>query len=98
MIVCPQPDAAEAGRAVLRAGGNAVDAAVTAALVQGVIDPMMCGIGGSGVMLLHRADPARQEGIEFYARAGSGVREDQWQGPFIPRAARRYRYLPAGRV
>jgi len=93
MIVCPQPAAAEAGLAVLRQGGNAVDAAVTTALVQGVIDPMMCGIGGSGVMLIHLADAGRQEVIEFYARAGSGVREDQWEHLFIREAGDRYGYV-----
>ena len=99
MIVCPQPVAAEAGREVLRAGGNAVDAAVTTALVQGVIDPMMCGIGGSGVMLVHLAGGTpRQEVIEFYARAGSGVREDQWEHLFLREAADRYGYVLEGWV
>jgi gamma-glutamyltranspeptidase/glutathione hydrolase len=98
MIVCPQPKAAEAGRDVLRAGGNAVDAAVTTALVQGVIDPMMCGIGGSGVMLVHLAAEGRQEVIEFYARAGSGVREDQWEHLFLREASDRYGYVLEGWV
>ncbi len=98
MIVCPQPVAAEAGQAVLRAGGNAVDAAVTTALVQGVVDPMMCGIGGSGVMLVHRADQGRQEVIEFYARAGSGVRDSQWQHLFLREAADRYGFVLQGWV
>ena len=98
MIVCPQPVAAEAGRAVLRAGGNAVDAVVTTALVQGVIDPMMCGIGGSGVMLVHRAGGARKEVLEFYARAGTGVREDQWEHLFLREAEDRYGYVLEGWV
>src|SRR5262249_8537167 len=98
MIVCPQPAAAEAGLTVLRQGGNAVDAAVTAALVQGVIDPMMCGIGGSGLMLVHLAGEARQEGIEFYARAGSGVRPGQWEHLYIREAADRYGYVLEGWV
>jgi gamma-glutamyltranspeptidase / glutathione hydrolase len=98
MIVCPQPEAAEVGLEVLRAGGNAVDAAVTTALVQGVIDPMMCGIGGSGVMLVHLAAEGRQEVVEFHARAGSGVREDQWQHLFVREAADRYGYVLEGFV
>jgi gamma-glutamyltranspeptidase/glutathione hydrolase len=98
LIVCPQPDAAEAGRAVLRAGGNAVDAAVTAALVQGVIDPMMCGLGGSGVMLLHLPGRGRQEVVEFYARAGASVREAQWEHLFVREAADRYGYVLEGWV
>ena len=56
IIVAPQPLAAEEGLKVLRAGGNAIDAAVTTAFCQGVLDPQMCGIAGSGVMLLHLAD------------------------------------------
>lgn len=82
MIVCPQPQAAEIGLDVLRRGGNAVDAAVTCAFVQGVIDPQMCGIGGGGAMLVHspRAGDAL---LEFYPVAGSGVREDMWEGLFL---------------
>jgi gamma-glutamyltranspeptidase/glutathione hydrolase len=97
MIVCPQPEAAEVGLEVLRAGGNAVDAAVTVALVQGVIDPMMCGIGGCGVMFVHRAD-GQDEVIEFYARAGSRVREDQWEHLFLRESADRYGYVLEGWV
>lgn len=56
MIVAPQPEAADAGAEVLENGGNAMDAAITCALVQGVVDPLMCGIGGFGIM--HVYDPA----------------------------------------
>ena len=42
MIVAAQPEPTEAGAEILRAGGNAVDAAIACALVQGVVDPMMC--------------------------------------------------------
>ena len=41
MIVTAQPEASEAGACVLMRGGNAVDAAMAAALVQGVVDPQM---------------------------------------------------------
>ena len=97
MIVCPQPQAAEIGLEVMRRGGNAVDAAVTCAFVQGVVDPQMCGIGGCGVMLVH----SPQSGdalLEFYATAGSRVREDQWESIFVREAADRYGYVLDGWV
>ena len=97
IIVCPQPQAAEIGLEVMRRGGNAVDAAVTTAFVQGVIDPQMCGIGGGGAMLLH-SPQAGDALIEFYPVAGSRVREDQWEGIFIREAADRYGYVLDGWV
>jgi len=97
IIVCPQPQAAEIGLEVMRRGGNAVDAAVTCAFVQGVIDPQMCGIGGCGVMLVHSA-AGGDALLEFYSTAGSHAREDQWEHLFVREAADRYGYVLEGWV
>src|ERR687891_744133 len=46
MIAAPEAFAADAGADVLARGGNAVDAAVTCAFAQGVLDPHDTSVGG----------------------------------------------------
>ncbi|MBR0669722.1 gamma-glutamyltransferase [Roseomonas soli] len=54
MVAAAHPLAAEAGLAVLRDGGNAVDAAVAVQMVLTLVEPQSSGIGG-GAFLLHFA-------------------------------------------
>ena len=56
MVATGSPEATEAAVAVLERGGNAVDAAVTAAFVLGVADSDASGIGGMTYMMIHLAD------------------------------------------
>lgn len=78
MVVCPQPEAAESGVEILRAGGNAVDAAVACALVQTVVDPLMCGIAGFGTAAVYLPGAAVHEYFDFHATAPGKASADMW--------------------
>ena len=77
-IVAPQPIAVEEGAKVLMNGGNAIDAAVTCALVQAILDPQMCGIGGYASLNLHLAADGSNILMDAPALAGEKVSADMW--------------------
>ena len=58
MVVAPHALAAESGLAVLREGGNALEAMIAAAATISVVYPHMNGIGGDGFWLIH--EPGRE--------------------------------------
>ncbi|MFM9108903.1 MAG: gamma-glutamyltransferase family protein [Chloroflexota bacterium] len=72
-IASAHPLISAAGARVLAEGGNAVDAAVAAALVGSVVLPAMCGIGGDLFAIVHRPDAPDAPGAgELLAFMGSG--------------------------
>lgn len=70
-VATSHPLASQAGLAVLHRGGNAIDAAVTAAAVLSVVEPYMSGPGGDLFALLWSADEARLVGLNASGRSGS---------------------------
>jgi gamma-glutamyltranspeptidase/glutathione hydrolase len=70
-VATVDPLATDAGLAILRSGGNAVDAAVAAAAVLGVTEPYSAGIGGGGFMLIYLADEDRVVTIDGREEAPS---------------------------
>jgi len=63
-IATAHPYATDAGVEILRAGGNAFDAAVTITAVLAVVEPYGSGLGGGGFWLLHRAENGRQTMVD----------------------------------
>lgn len=55
MAATSHPMASRLALEVLARGGNAIDAAVSAAVLLGISEPMMCGLGGDGFALIRKA-------------------------------------------
>ena len=93
MIATSQTLSSAAGLNVLQAGGNAIDAAVTAAAVLAVIEPSMNGIGGDLLSLVYDATTKTVYGLDSTGRsahaaspaeyATRGVTEMPTRGPLV---------------
>ena len=73
MVVTAHPIASEFGLEILKSGGNAVDAAVGAAFVVGVVEPNASGLGGGGAMLVYLQKEDSLTYINYYACAPKQV-------------------------
>ncbi|MBX3737875.1 MAG: gamma-glutamyltransferase family protein [Candidatus Didemnitutus sp.] len=71
MVVAGHPEAAQAGVEILKAGGNAIDAAVAVSLALGVAEPYGSGLGGKLMLLYHDAKSGRTFAIDAMDAAPS---------------------------
>src|SRR5262245_56365788 len=77
MVVAQEPLAADVGVAVLRSGGNAVDAAVAVGFALAVTYPYAGNLGGGGFMLVRMAD-GRTSFIDFREKAPRKATHDMY--------------------
>ena len=85
MIATSQPLASAAGLKVLQDGGNAIDAAVTAAAVLAVVEPSMTGIGGDLFAIVYDAKTKSLHALNASGRSAYAATPDG----ATPSAARR---------
>jgi gamma-glutamyltranspeptidase/glutathione hydrolase len=76
VIATSQPLASAAGLQVMQEGGNAIDAAVTAAAVLAVVEPTMTGIGGDVFALVYDAKTKQLRALNSSGRAGTKADAD----------------------
>src|SRR6266481_5645684 len=77
MVVAQEPLAADVGLAVMKSGGNAVDAAVAVGFALSVTYPFAGNIGGGGFMLVRMAD-GQTKFIDFRERAPAKASRDMY--------------------
>ncbi|MGE0529892.1 MAG: gamma-glutamyltransferase [Hyphomonadaceae bacterium] len=78
MAAAANPHAVAAAVEILNAGGSAVDAAIAAELVLGLVEPQSSGIGGGGFLLNYDAASERITGYDGREIAPAGARPDMF--------------------
>src|SRR5262249_14666029 len=73
MVATSSPLATQQGLRVLFDGGNAVDAALAMACVQGVVEPMMNGLGGDMWAMVWWEADQKVYGLNASGRCPSGL-------------------------
>ncbi len=82
VIAAGHPQTAEAGAEVLRAGGNAVDAAVAAVLASFVCEPLLTGLAAGGYMLV--ALEGQRTLLDFFVEAPGRGADPAARGELVP--------------
>jgi len=79
-IASANSQATDAGIEILKAGGNAFDAAIAVSATLGLVEPESSGIGGGAFMLLHIAANDQQVFIDARERAPLAATRDMYLG------------------
>ncbi len=80
MAAAANPLAAEAGREILRAGGNAVDAAIATQLVLGLVEPQSSGLGGGAFFLFYDAKSKTLSTYDGRETAPAAAKPERFMG------------------
>ncbi|HKR89650.1 MAG TPA: gamma-glutamyltransferase family protein, partial [Phenylobacterium sp.] len=81
MVAAANPMAVDAGLAVLRRGGSAVDAAVAVQAVLGLVEPQSSGLGGGAFMVFYDARTRTVTSYNGRETAPAGATPDMFLGP-----------------
>jgi len=98
MVATSHTLATEVALEVLKNGGNAVDAAVTAGFALAVTQPRSGNIGGGGFMLISKGDGSEPEAIDYREKAPAAATETMFQDESgnVVRDRSRFTHLAAG--
>jgi len=79
IVASPHYLASEAGLDILKAGGNAVDAAIATSAMLQVVYPFVCGLGGDVFMIIYEAASGKLYGLNGSGRSASAASVERYR-------------------